>query len=62
MPFGNQELLIKHSVINEFSKANDVKLITFESVITHLGGLWRYGLNNFRYDYNTKFVPLHGLY
>ncbi|MEH6576722.1 MAG: hypothetical protein V7731_06545 [Amphritea sp.] len=44
----------------QFAKANDERLNSFEYLIDlfFLGGagLWAYGLNNFRYDYNTKFI------
>lgn len=60
------ELRFSHSVIEQFARANPITdkegnsksadLRSFVNLIDHLGGLWAYGLNNFRYDYNTKYV------
>lgn len=50
------EVRFSHSVVNQFASANDVKLNSFESIIAHLGGLWRYALNNFRYDYSRTYI------
>ena len=50
------EVRFSHSVIHQFALANQTTINTYEDVIKHLGGLWTYGLNNFRYDYNSRFI------
>ncbi|WP_261843505.1 hypothetical protein [Aliamphritea ceti] len=50
------EIRFSHSVIHQFALANQTTINTYEDVIKHLGGLWTYGLNNFRYDYNSRFI------
>ena len=68
MPVWRIEIRFHHSVINQFSDMNihtpssetdsldTSRLTSFESIVPHLGGLWEYGLNNFRYDHNTKYI------
>lgn len=68
IPVWRVELRFSHSVIRQFSDMNvDApktdseplnvsRLTTFQSLIPHLGGLWAYGMNNFRYDYNSRFI------
>lgn len=68
MPVWRIEIRYSHSVINQFSDMNiqppssekdpidTSRLTSFESLAPHLGGLWEYGLNNFRYDHNTKYI------
>lgn len=68
LPVWRIEIRYSHSVINQFSDMNistpssetdsldTFRLTSFESIVPHLGGLWEYGLNNFRYDHNTKYI------
>lgn len=50
------EARFAHSVVDQFAKTNDVKLKSYESVIEHMGGLWRYALTNFRLNHNRDHV------
>jgi len=68
LPVWRVEVRFHHSVINQFSDMNihtpsseteaydPSRLTSFESIAPHLGGLWEYGLNNFRYDFNTNYI------
>jgi hypothetical protein len=48
--------------VKKYGSMNVNRLTTYESIVPHFGGLWRYALNNFRYDLNTKFIhPLWSL-
>lgn len=50
------EARFAHSVVDQFAKTNDVKLKSYEAVIEHLGGLWRYALTNFRLNHSRDYV------
>lgn len=68
LPVWRLELRFSHSVIDQFSEMNmdksreresslhDQKIRTYEQVSQHLSGLVEYGLNNFRYDYNSRYI------
>ena len=50
-PVWRFEVRFHHTVIDEFARGSgDLELKTFQQLTPHLTGLWRYALNNFRWD------------
>lgn len=50
------EARFAHAVVDQFAETNGVKLKSYESVVEHLGGLWRYALTNFRLNHSRDYV------
>jgi hypothetical protein len=58
------ELRFHHSVIRQFSEGTfDIKtgeigvcLTSYKAVCKHLNGLWRYGLESFKYCHNSNYI------
>ncbi|MFY0678405.1 MAG: hypothetical protein JXR18_14100 [Neptuniibacter sp.] len=42
--------------VTKYSDLDINRLNSYESLIPHLGGLWAYALNNFRYDLNSRYI------
>lgn len=45
------EMRFHHSVVNQFAMGMGESLLTYKEVFEHLGGLWRYAMNNFRLEH-----------
>lgn len=58
------DMNVKHPVncigeagqVEAYGPMNVTRLNSYEDLIPHLGGLWNYALNNFRYDLNSRYI------
>ena len=56
-PVWRFEARFHHTVIEEFARGSgELELKKYSQLVQHLTGLWRYALNNFRWDSDTKYI------
>ncbi len=53
------EMRFHHSVVNQFAMGMRNEIKSYKQVYEHLGGLWKYAMNNFRLEVSKKVTDPH---